>query len=100
LTPQAIEETRVVGDFGRDALQDSFFVQPTVVIGLIAQFTGLSLQDDIVLMARRLQQLGRDILNRSPPDQGGHQDAETSHLLTQAPQGPPAVQLGGSAAGP
>jgi hypothetical protein len=55
----------------REALQDAFFVQPTVVIGLLAQLTGLSLQEDIARMARRLQQLGHDILHHSPHAQGG-----------------------------
>jgi hypothetical protein len=43
------------------ALQEVFFLQPAVVVGLIAQLTGSSLQDDIAMTARRLQQLGRDI---------------------------------------
>jgi hypothetical protein len=29
----------------QDALQDSFFLQPAVLVGLIAQLTGLALQD-------------------------------------------------------
>ena len=33
-----------------------------LLVGLIAHLTGLSLQDDIAMTARRLQQLGRDIL--------------------------------------
>jgi hypothetical protein len=81
-------------------LQDSFFMQPAVVVGLIAHFTGLSLQEDIAMTARRLQQLGRDILHRSPPDPGGLQDAQTPHLFIQAQKSAQAVQLGGSALGP
>ena len=44
------------------ALQDSFFMQPTIFVGLIAHLTGLSFQEDIAMTARRLQQLGHDIL--------------------------------------
>ena len=40
-----------------------------VLVGLIAQLTGCALQDDIAGMVRRLQQLGRDILDQSPNSQ-------------------------------
>jgi hypothetical protein len=39
-----------------DALQDSFFMQPAVLVGLIAHLTGLALQEDIAATARRLRQ--------------------------------------------
>jgi hypothetical protein len=82
------------------ALQDVFFMQPAVVVGLIAQLTGLSLQEDIALTARRLQQLGHDILCGSPQLQGGIPHAQTPHLVDQTPTRAPPVQLGGSALGP
>jgi hypothetical protein len=82
------------------ALQDVFFLQPAVVVGLIAQLTGCALQDDIAITARRLQQLGRDILGGSTHHQGGIPHAQTPHLVGQTPQSPQAVQLGGSALGP
>jgi len=41
---------------GKAALQDLLIVQPSVMIGLIAQLTGSTLQDDIALAARRMQQ--------------------------------------------
>ena len=44
------------------ALQDALIMQPAVVVGLIAQLTGYALQDDIARAARRMQQLGNDIL--------------------------------------
>jgi hypothetical protein len=100
LTPQLLEAQQVEETSAPPTLQDSFFMQPAVVVGLIAHFTGLSLQDDIAVTARRLQQLGRDILHRSPPDTGGLQDAQTPHLFIQAQKSAPAVQLGGSALGP
>jgi hypothetical protein len=83
-----------------DALQDSFFLQPPVLVGLIAQLSGLALQEDIASMVRRLQQLGRDILDRSPHATGGSPDAQTPDLLGQAAPSAAAIQLGGSALGP
>ena len=44
------------------ALQDLMRDQPAVLIGFIAQFTGSALQDDIARTARRLVELGHDIL--------------------------------------
>jgi hypothetical protein len=90
----------VKGTLKQETLQDSFFLQPTVLVGLIAHLTGLSLQDDIALTARRLQQLGRDILQGSPPEQGGRQHAQTPHLCIQDQKSPHTIQLGGSTAGP
>ena len=84
----------------QEALQDSFFLQPTVLVGLIAQLSGLALQDDIALVARRLQQLGRDILHRSPHDTGCRPYAQTAPLVRQTPESAPTIQLGRSAAGP
>jgi hypothetical protein len=75
------------------ALQDSFFMQPTIFVGLLAHLTGLTLQDDIATTARRLQQLGRDILASSPLHHRGIPDAQTPHFVGQTPTRPPAVQL-------
>ncbi|MDH3603361.1 MAG: hypothetical protein OEU26_27430 [Candidatus Tectomicrobia bacterium] len=83
-----------------DALQDFFFLQPAVFVGLIAQLSGLALQDDIASMVRRLQQLGSDILDRSPHATGGSPDAQTPDLFDQAAPSAAAIQLGGSALGP
>jgi len=85
---------------GEDALQDSFFLQPAVFVGLIAQLTGCALQDDIASMVRRLQQLGSDILDGSSHATGGSPDAQTSDLFGQAAPSAAAIQLGGSALGP
>jgi hypothetical protein len=83
-----------------DALQDSFFLQPAVLVGLIAQLTGCALQDDIAGMVRRLQQLGRDILDQSPQLTGGDFHAQTPDFAGPAAPRAEAVQLGGSALGP
>ena len=42
LVPQSIEHQQVEQRFERDALQDSFFMQPTVLVGLLAHLPGLS----------------------------------------------------------
>ena len=46
----------------RSALQDLLRDQPAVLVGFIAHFTGSALQDDIARSARRLVELGHDIL--------------------------------------
>jgi hypothetical protein len=99
-TPQEPREQQLDDGFGHDALQDAFFMQPTILVGLIAHLTGLSLQEDIAVTARRLQQLGRDILCGSTPDTGGFQDAQTPHLFRPTQAGPQPVQLGRSALSP
>jgi hypothetical protein len=53
-------------------LQDFFISQHSVLIGLIAHLTDLTLQDDIVKTASSLHKLGADILNSiSQKHQGG-----------------------------
>src|SRR5262245_35711754 len=42
LTPQELESQQVEASLAPQALQDSFFMQPAVVVGLIAHLTGLS----------------------------------------------------------
>lgn len=100
LTLTGIENQPLDDDFAPDALQDSFLMQPAVFIGLLAHLSGLSLQDDIALQARRLQQLGLDILGRSPHEPGGFKHAQTTSVFGQTPQATQAVQLGGSTPGP
>jgi hypothetical protein len=70
-------------DFAPTALQDSLILQPSVIIGLIAQFTGYALQDDIAMAARRMQQLGNDILNPQP--EGGRHGSKTSAMPRGGP---------------
>jgi hypothetical protein len=62
LAPQEKQKQQLHDGLTPHALQDAFFMQPAILVGLIAQLTGLSFQDDIAMTARRLQQLGRDIL--------------------------------------
>ena len=95
LTPQETQKQQDADGLTPQALQDAFFMQPTMLVGLIAHLTGLSLQDDIAITARRLQQLGRDILYGSPPLTGGIQDAQTPSFIGQTPHNAPPVQLPG-----
>lgn len=87
------------GDFAKHALQDLSIEQPAVLIGLISNFTGTALQDDIANTVRRLQQLGRDIINPLPADKGGGYDCQASHQHPQSAQGAQPVQLGRSSPG-
>ena len=97
LEPQEIQKQRLGESFGAEVLQDAFFMQSTVFIGLIAHLSGLSLQDDIEATTRKLQQLGRDILYGATNQPGGMQDGQTPHLFGQPPQSPHTIQLGRSA---
>jgi hypothetical protein len=102
-TPQPIPSQSVSENLQaplQDALQDSFFLQPAVFVGLIAQLSGCALQDDIAQVVRRLQQLGRDILDRSPQLTGGDVDGQTPDFSGPAAPRAQAVQLGGSTLGP
>lgn len=62
MQPADIKENS--GKFIESPLQDILNEQPLVLIGLIAKFAGLTLQDDIASTTRHLKQLGADILNR------------------------------------
>jgi hypothetical protein len=100
LPPQHRAPQEVAKSVAPPALQDVFFMQPAVLVGLIAHFTGLSLQEDIAVTARRLQQLGHDILHRSPAHPGGSQDAQTPDLFIPTAASAQTVQLGRSTPGP
>jgi hypothetical protein len=57
------------------ALQDLLTAQSAVLVGLIATFTGDTLQDNLASTARNMQQLGNDILQSSTHIfQGGKHD--------------------------
>ena len=80
---QPIDKTNNNVDFANNALQDLLTLQPSILIGIIAQLTGYALQDDIVMAARRMQQFGDDILN--PHCKGGCHGHQTSHLPRSYP---------------
>jgi hypothetical protein len=102
-TPEPIENQPVeptLETSPKDALQDSLSIQHAIIIGLISHLTGHTLQDDIEMAVRRLQQLGRDISSASTPQSGGPSDAQTPHLFSQAAARAQPVQLDRSAPGP
>jgi hypothetical protein len=100
LSEKRTEQSVVSNNLPKDALQDLLFAQPPVLVGLIAQITGYALQDDIAMSARRLLQVGNDILNNTFEHKGGSYGTKTSHISTPGPQGSRTVQLGGSPLGP
>ena len=88
-------------DFANSALQDLLNVQPLVLLGLIAHFTGTALQDDIDFTLRRLQQLGRDIAHQyTTCSKGGLYGVKVSHPAQAGKTRAAAVWLGRPAAGP
>jgi hypothetical protein len=91
---QAIEAHGKSPTLAEIALQDFFCAQPVVLIGLIANLTGSALQEDIARTARRLRQLGQDIVASTKTAAG---DAKTSVGPLPSAPGPPPVQLGGPA---
>jgi hypothetical protein len=93
---EPLENKENNSDFAVGALQDSFITQPAVLVGLIAQFTGCALQDDIAMAARRMQRLGSDILNPFPK---GGRHGKTPHLPGAGTDNPQAVQLDRSSPG-
>lgn len=65
------------GKIKKDALQDVCSSQVPLLLGLIANLTGNTLQDDIVKTSRRFIDLGNDILrehSHSPVKGGTHND--------------------------
>ena len=100
LTLQEPQQQQLAAGLTPHALQDVFFMQPAVLVGLLAHLTGLVLQDDIAATARRLQQLGHDILAGSSHHTGGLPHAQTPPLAHATPARAQPVQLGGSALGP
>ncbi len=86
--------------FAHDALQDFLIAQPPVLLGLIANFTGTALQDDIAMTLQRLQKLGQDIVTNLTHSKGGHYGIQGSHRCRTDPESPQALQLDRSAPGP
>jgi len=101
LMSQPSEIKRDTHKLQETALQDLLIAQPFVLLGLVANFTDIALQDNIDSTLRRLQQLGRDIadqhINRNKGDLYG---VEKSYPTPTTTPCTPAVQLGRPAAGP
>ncbi len=100
LIAQNIENNEDNVKTAKCALQDFLIMHPAVLIGLIANFTGVALQDDMVNTLLRLQQLGQDILNFSPENEGGIHDCKTSNYTVPCTKDPQKLQLDRSPPGP
>lgn len=81
-------------------LQDFCNQQLYVMIGLIAQLTGSTLQDNIEMTIRRMRELGRDIFMNPNRKEGGQYDPKTTHLPGTGAKGSPAIQLDRPPPGP
>ncbi len=85
------KETKIQGDtvtLPNHALQEVLSSQHIVFLGLLSHLTGSALQDDIVITARRMRQLGQDILNNRCNKGGAYDYQQNSHLSPSNPQGP------------
>jgi hypothetical protein len=71
LIAQHAEKTGYIDQKNADALQDLLLAQPPVIIGLISNFIGSPLQDDIANTLLAMQQSGQDILCPQPKTKGG-----------------------------
>ena len=88
LNPQPVENNSDNAEFERDALQDFLIAQSPVLLGLIANFTGNTLQDNMVMTLQRLQKLGQDIVTNLTHSKGGHYGIQGSHRHPTDPQSP------------
>jgi hypothetical protein len=93
LNPQPVENNSDKVEFARDALQDFLIAQPPVLVGLIANFTGNALQDNIVMTFQRLQKLGQDIVTNLTHSKGGHYGIQNSYPCRTYPKSSQAIQL-------
>lgn len=86
--PQPVDNTEDNTQFANNALQDLLNDQPSVIIGLISNFIGSALQDDIAITLLRMQQFGQDILYSQPQTKGGIYDCKKSNFKTASTQNP------------
>jgi len=93
LIAQQAENNKDTDRITDNALQDSLISQPSVLIGLISNFIGSALQDDIVKTLLCLQQSGQDILNRQQTIKGGQDDCKIPDFTRQGAQGAQKLQL-------
>jgi hypothetical protein len=100
ITPEHTENKPDIAKLENSALQDIINAQPFVILGLIANITGIALQDDMVSTVRRLLQLGQDFINQPSINKGEHHGIQTTHFPPTCPVSAKTVQLAGSSPGP
>ena len=93
LNSQPIENNTDNNKFTNEPLQDFLIAQPPVLLGLIANFTGNALQDDIAMTFQRLQKLGQDIVTNLTHSKGGHYGTQGSHRSPAHPDSAQPLQL-------
>ena len=99
LTGQLIEKTHDNRQIATSALQDFLKKQPTVIIGLISNFIGSALQDDIAKTLLCMQQSGQDILYCQLKEKGEKHDCKIPDFAQKGTQNPKKFQLDRSPAG-
>ena len=78
-------------------LQDPFLTLNPLIVGLISQFTGSALQEEIAATAQRFFLHGQDILGRARPESSPKcYDSKASSAAGPAAPHSPFFQLGGS----
>ncbi len=85
---QQVENTEDNHQSSVNTLQDLLLMQPPVIIGLISNFIGSPLQDDIAKTLLAMQQSGQDILSLQSNNQGGNNDCKNTHYETSYSQDP------------
>lgn len=76
-----------------NALQDIISSQHLVLLGLLANLTGNALQDDIAMTARKMRQLGQDILSNPNRRGGTYGTQQATDLSPPGSPGTGTVQL-------
>ncbi len=86
LQAQVVEKKRESCQFAvkTGLLQDSLIMQPAIIVGLISNFIGSTLQEDISETLLRMQQSGQVILNLKKKED--RNDCKTSNIKQPATQ--------------
>ena len=95
LPAQVPENARETEKFCNITLQDISITQPLVLIGLISQMTGSTLQDDIASTWRNLIRRGQDLMSG-----GNNEQTQSSPTTRQSQAITRTVQLGRPTSGP
>lgn len=86
INAQHVEKTGDNEQIAAHALQDVLNSHPPVIVGLISNFIGSPLQDDIATTLLAMQQSGQDILSWQPQHKGGRSDCKNSYPKRPCPQ--------------
>jgi len=80
--PQPVTPQVDATSLAQDALQDTCLSQPSLVVGLIASLSGLTLQDEIAVYIREVQSHGQRILRRVPNAKPGDKYEDQKTIIT------------------